>query len=71
VLTPRGPGAKSPTAADYRAFAQMYAEELSNGPAWGALSRTAARWGVHRSTARRWLQNMPPELLEGEDHDES
>jgi hypothetical protein len=69
VLEPRGRGAKTPTTADYRAFAQMYAEELTNGPEWGALTRTAKRWGVHRSTALRWLNSMPRELLEGGGHD--
>jgi hypothetical protein len=72
VLTAsRGPGAKPPSAAEYRAFAQMYAEELTSRGERGALSRTAKRWGVHRSTALRWLRSMPRELLEGEDHDQS
>jgi hypothetical protein len=71
VLMPRGAGAKSPSAAEYRAFAQLYAEELSSRGERGALSRTAARWGVHRSTALRWLRSMPQELLEGEDHEQT
>jgi hypothetical protein len=70
VLGPRGPGAKPPTAAEYRAFAAIYAEELASGER-GALSRTADRWGVHRSTALRWLRNMPRVLLEGGNHDET
>jgi hypothetical protein len=64
-LTPRGRGAKPPTDAEYRAFALIYVEERAVGER-GALSRTAERWGVHRSTALRWLRNMPKGLLQGE-----
>lgn len=65
VLTPRGRGAKPPTEADYRAFARKYLEQRAVGER-GALSRTAKDWGVHRSTALRWLRSMPKSLLEGE-----
>jgi hypothetical protein len=61
----RGRGAKPPTDDEYRAFARIYAEQLALGER-GALSRTADEWGVHRSTALRWLRNMPKGLIEGE-----
>ena len=63
-LTPRGRGAKPPTDAEYRAFTRIYLEERALGER-GALSRTAERWGVNRSTALRWLRNLPGGLLEG------
>jgi hypothetical protein len=70
VLTPRSRGAKSPTAAEYRAFAAMYAEELTRGER-GAVSRTARRWGVHRSTALRWRNEMPKDLQDGGEDDQT
>ena len=48
----RGPGAKPPTTAALRAFAKAYSEELRAGR--GAVSRTARRIKVDRSTAHRW-----------------
>jgi hypothetical protein len=65
VLTKRSRGAKPPTDAEYRAFARIYVEERAVGER-GALSRTAERWGVHRSTALRWLRNIPKGLRQGE-----
>jgi hypothetical protein len=64
VLTKRSRGAKPPTDAEYRAFARIYLEERAVGER-GALSRTAKRLDVHRSTALRWLRNMPMRLPEG------
>jgi hypothetical protein len=63
-LTARGRGAKPPTDDEYRAFARIYLEERAVGER-GALSRAAKQWGVHRSTALRWLRSMPKGLLEG------
>ncbi len=63
-LTPRGRGAKPPTDAEYRAFARIYLEERALNE-HGALSRTAKKWGVHRSTALRWLRSLPEGLFNG------
>lgn len=52
---PRGRGAAPPTADELRAFAAVYAQELQAGTR-GSVTRTAARFGMHRVTAHKWIQ---------------
>jgi hypothetical protein len=51
----RGRGASPPTTADLRGFARVFLDECAAHPR-GAVSRTARRIGVDRSTAHRWIK---------------
>lgn len=50
----RGRGASAPTVADLEAFAMVLGDERVRKP-HGAVTRTARRIGVDRSTAHRWI----------------
>lgn len=50
----RGRGASAPTVEDLQAFAEVLEDERISKP-HGAVTRTARRIGVDRSTAHRWI----------------
>ncbi len=68
----RGRGAKPPTDGEYRRFAAIYLEELTERP-HGAKKRTAERVAMDRGTAYRWIREcqarglVPPENRSGQD----